>query len=113
MVDELVTLVNEALAALDARPGDIAAMATLESKAHEPAIVAAAAHFGVPVWGIARQALAAMDTPNPSAVVGETLGLESVAEAAVMVRGELLLAKRKSANATCAIGRLHQPPGAR
>ena len=48
-----------------------------------------------------------VETPNPSELVREAVGTPSVAEAAGISSGaELVLEKRKSANATVAIGRL-------
>ena len=48
-----------------------------------------------------------VEVPNPSPVVASAVGTPSVAEAAVLAEdAELLLEKRKSRNATVAIGRL-------
>jgi cobalt-precorrin 5A hydrolase/precorrin-3B C17-methyltransferase len=48
-----------------------------------------------------------MEAPNPSSVVESAVGTPSVAEASVLASGaELLVEKRKSENATVAIGRL-------
>jgi cobalt-precorrin 5A hydrolase/precorrin-3B C17-methyltransferase len=63
--------------------------------------------LGVPLHFHSAEELAAVDTPNPSSVVAGAVGTPSVAEASVLAYGaELLLEKRKSANATVAIGRL-------
>lgn len=105
---EIVALIEASLAQAGDSAGHLAALATLESKADHPAIVAAAAHFGVPVIRLTPEALAARPVPNPSSPVHRQTGLESIAEAAVLATGELLVEKQKSPNATCAIGRLRE-----
>ena len=58
--------------------------------------------------------LSVVEAPNPSELVREAVGTPSVAEAAVVSSGaELVLEKRKSANATVAIGRLPVRGGSR
>jgi cobalt-precorrin 5A hydrolase / precorrin-3B C17-methyltransferase len=52
-------------------------------------------------------ALAAVEVPNPSAVVARAVGTPSVAEAAALVAGgELVVPKQRSAMATVAVARL-------
>ncbi|MGW5771935.1 precorrin-3B C(17)-methyltransferase [Streptomyces longwoodensis] len=104
--DEVLRLVEEALrdAGLSAR--SVAELATVDAKADEPGILAAAARLGVPVVTYSAGELAAVDVPNPSAAPLAAVGTPSVAEAAALVRGgQLLVPKRKSAMATCAVVR--------
>lgn len=105
---EIIGLIEASLAKTREPAGRLAALATRESKADHPALVAAAAHFGVSIIRLESDALAAQSSPNPSSAVHQQTGLESIAEAAVLATGELLVEKRKSANATCAIGRLRE-----
>ncbi|HLL36346.1 MAG TPA: precorrin-3B C(17)-methyltransferase [Streptomyces sp.] len=109
-VEEVLGLIEEALrdAGLSAR--SVAELATVDAKAEEPGIVAAAARLGVPLVTYAAEELAAVEVPNPSDAPLAAVGTPSVAEAAALVRGgELLVPKRKSAAspamATCAVVR--------
>ncbi|GLQ52966.1 hypothetical protein GCM10010862_02240 [Devosia nitrariae] len=104
---ELIALIEAALAEAGHPSSDLTLLATLEAKAGEAAILAAARHFRVPVRAFPANDLTrfAAQVPTPSAAVARHTGLESVAEAAVLACGELVLAKRKSAQATCALGR--------
>ncbi|MGC0341757.1 precorrin-3B C(17)-methyltransferase [Streptomyces sp. SLBN-8D4] len=88
----------------------VAALATVDAKAEEPGIVAAAGRLGVPLVTQSAEELAAVEVPNPSDAPLAAVGTPSVAEAAALVRGgELLVPKRKSAAtpamATCAVVR--------
>ncbi|MEV5875124.1 precorrin-3B C(17)-methyltransferase [Streptomyces sp. NPDC052101] len=109
-VEEVLGLVEDALreAGLSAR--SVAELATVDAKADEPGIVAAAERLGVPVVTYSAERLAAVEVPNPSDAPLAAVGTPSVAEAAALVRGgELLVPKRKStarpAMATCAVVR--------
>jgi cobalt-precorrin 5A hydrolase/precorrin-3B C17-methyltransferase len=76
-------------------------------KSDEAGLLEAASSLGVPLRFHAAGELAAVEVPNPSPVVAEEVGTPSVAEASVLVSGPaLLLEKRKSKNATVALGRL-------
>ncbi|MFI1565756.1 precorrin-3B C(17)-methyltransferase [Streptomyces sp. NPDC020490] len=104
--EEVLGLVEEALreAGLSAR--SVAELATVDAKAGEPGIVAAAGRLGVPLVTYPAGELAAVDVPNPSAAPLAAVGTPSVAEAAALLGGgELLVPKRKSAMATCAVVR--------
>lgn len=84
--------------------GELVALATVDRRATEPAMLAAAAHFGVPLRTHAADALAAVDVPTPSAVVARHVGTPSVAEAAALLSGtRLLVPKTRSEHATCAV----------
>lgn len=105
---EVIALVEESLARAGLAPGDLTGLATVTAKAGEAGIVAAAAHFGVPLTTFPAEALAATPVPTPSPAPLATLGTPSVAEAAALLAapgGELLVPKRKSARATVAIAR--------
>jgi len=101
---ELRALVDAAVAAA---PGDVAAIATVDRREGEPCVAELAATRGVPLRTHGAGALAAVDVPTPSAVVARHVGTRSVAEAAALLsagRGaRLVVAKRRSPHATCAI----------
>lgn len=103
---EVIALIESTLAREDLSPRALAALATLDIKSDEAAFRVAADHFGVPLRLFSAQDLAAerQRVPNPSAVVEAETGTPSVAEAAALKAGHLLVPKRKSRHATCAIG---------
>ncbi|MBE2316022.1 cobalamin biosynthesis protein [Solirubrobacter sp. CPCC 204708] len=97
--EELRALIDATLPA-----GELVALATVDRRADEPAMVAAAEHFGVPLRTFPATALAAVDVPTPSAVVARHVGTPSVAEAAALLSGtRLLVPKTRSEHATCAV----------
>ncbi len=90
-------------------PESLAALASADVKAAEPGLVALARSLGVPLVTYAAPTLAAQPVPSPSAVVDGHVGTPSVAEASVLAHGaELVIGKRRTPEATCAIGRI--PP---
>lgn len=105
--DELADLVDATLATLPGRP---AAIATIDSRATEPCMLAVADRHGVPLVTHPADDLARVLVPTPSAVVAEHVGTPSVAEAAALLsagRDAVLVAeKRRSAHATCAVARM-------
>ncbi|GAB3965551.1 precorrin-3B C(17)-methyltransferase [Actinoallomurus acanthiterrae] len=111
--EEVGALVDEALAAAALDPASVRCLATVDLKADEEGILQAAAARGWEVVTYPAEALASVAVPNPSEVVRAEVGTPSVAEAAAL-RGarehgrdaELVVEKRKSANATAAIARL-------
>lgn len=109
--DEVIGLVTAPLAAHGLTAKSLAALATLDLKADETAFHAAAAHFGVPLRLFTAAELAAERhrLVHPSPIVEAETGTPGVAEAAALKAGALIVAKRKSARATCAIGRAPQP----
>lgn len=118
---ELDRLVARTLAEAGIAPGSLAAIATLDLKADEPAVNALAGKLGVPLRLFTAEELEAM-TPrlaNPSDVVFAEVGTHGVSEAAALATAEgtvLAVAKRKTANTTCAIARAPAPittPGGR
>ncbi|MFF7656042.1 cobalamin biosynthesis protein [Streptomyces sp. NPDC007983] len=115
-VGEVTGLVAAALAGAGLAPCGVAELATVEAKAGEPGLLAAAERFGVPLRGYGARMLAAVEVTNPSTAALTAMGTPSVAEAAALLAagpgGELLVAKRKSepgagrpSRATCAIAR--------
>jgi cobalamin biosynthesis protein CbiG len=88
---------DEVLAAVDAvlPPGaaDVR-LATLDVRAAEPGIAAAAERRGWPLTGVPAGELAAVPVPNPSARVADRVGTPSVAEAAALLGGGALLVAR-------------------
>jgi cobalamin biosynthesis protein CbiG len=107
--DELEDLVAAALEAAALTHADVALLATADVKAGEPALVALARAHRWPLRFYTAARLARVPVPTPSAVVAAHVGTPSVAEAAALLaagRGaELVVDKRRSAHATCAIAR--------
>ena len=101
---ELRALVDAAIAGTR---GGIAAIATVDRREHEPCVVALAALHGGALRVHPAGALAAVDVPSPSGVVARHVGTPSVAEAAALLSAgpgaRLLVEKRRSPHATCAI----------
>ncbi|MBB3083494.1 cobalamin biosynthesis protein [Geodermatophilus sabuli] len=90
----------EVLAAVDAvlpacaAPQDGVRLATLDVRAAEPGLQAAAAARGWPLTGHPAATLAAVPVPSPSARVADAVGTASVAEAAALLGGGTLLVAR-------------------
>jgi cobalamin biosynthesis protein CbiG len=100
-VGELLALVDGALEGLG---GELGALATVDRRAGEPGVVAAADARGVPLLTYTAQELAAVEVPTPSAVVARHVGTPSVAEAAALLGGgRLVVRKQRSEHATCAV----------
>ncbi len=108
-VDEVIALAEQALrdAGIDCRA--LACIATLDVRLSEPAIVAAAARFSVPLKAFPVAVLEA-ETPRlktPSNLVFAITGCHGVAEAAALAAvgetGDLIVPKLKSAHATAAV----------
>ncbi|MEE1809093.1 precorrin-3B C(17)-methyltransferase [Streptomyces sp. BE133] len=111
-VEEVLGLIRDALCEAGLSPLSIAELVTVDAKADEPGIVAAASQLGVPLRTYAADELARIEVPNPSGAPLAAVGTPSVAEAAALATGgELLVPKRKSspvgraAMATCAVVR--------
>ena len=109
--NELIALLTETLSGADLAAQSLAAIATIDVKADEAALHAIARHFDVPLRVFAADDLAAEAArlENPSEIVRAEVGTPGVSEAAALKAGELLVPKRKSKRATCAIGRAPQP----
>jgi len=104
---EVLGLIRESLATGGLAAESIRELSTVDLKATEPGIVAAAGELGVPLLTHPAQTLATVDVPDPSEVVRAAVGTPSVAEAAALASGgELIVPKRKSAHATVAVARV-------
>ena len=110
--DDLLALAERALQEAGLKPGALVSIASINTKTAEPAILAVAAHFGMPMQFFDAPTLE-RETPrleNPSALVFARVGCHGVAEAAALAAagpdGRLVLPKRKSAFATAAIARI-------
>jgi cobalt-precorrin 5A hydrolase len=95
-------------------PEHITAVATLDVRAEEPAMLAVARHFSVPLVTFSAARLEA-ETPrlaNPSDLVFAYTGCHGVAEAAALAQAgpdaRLLVEKTKSAHATVAVAESFQ-----
>jgi cobalt-precorrin 5A hydrolase len=89
--------VAEVLAAVDAvlpAGADQVRLATLDVRAAEPGLLAAAGARGWSLTGHPAAALAAVPVPSPSARVAAAVGTPSVAEAAALLDGGTLLVGR-------------------
>ncbi|TNY36802.1 precorrin-3B C(17)-methyltransferase [Thermomonospora catenispora] len=111
--DEVDGLIGRALAEAGLAPASVRCLATVDRKADEAGIVAAARRRDLPVLTFPAEELAAEDVPHPSPVVRAAVGTPSVAEAAALRAArslgraaELVVTKRKSASATVAVARL-------
>ncbi|MEM6986277.1 MAG: cobalamin biosynthesis protein, partial [Pseudomonadota bacterium] len=106
---ELQALVTRSLAEQGISSASIAAVVSLDLKSDEPAVQALAEALKVPARFFDREALAAQADrlANPSEIVRAEVGVPGVAEAAALAAvgddGVLVMEKRKSARATCAL----------
>lgn len=112
-LDEVLGLIRDTLAGAGLSPSDVAELVSVDARAEEPGIVAAAARLGVPLRTYTAEELARVEVPHPSGAPLAAVGTPSVAEAAALAAGgELLVPKRKSrpkgraAMVTCAVARL-------
>ncbi|WP_408909559.1 cobalamin biosynthesis protein [Streptomyces solicavernae] len=109
-VDEVLGLVRAVLREAGQPERGVGALATVDAKAGEPGVVAAASALGVPLLTYPAAELAQVAVPHPAGVVLAAVGTPSVAEAAALAAGgRLLVPKRRSspedrpARATCAL----------
>ena len=106
---ELVDLVRATLAQAGLAEGAVACLASIDLKADEPAVIAAAAALDVPLVLFDAAALEAQSPrlANPSEVVFAEVGCHGVSEGAALAAagaaGELVVAKTKTKRATCAV----------
>lgn len=107
----VIDLIEQTLSDNNLSPHAIAAITSIDLKADEQALHAAANHFDVPLRVFSKDELGAEAdrVPNPSQVVLSEVGTPSVAEAAAIKAGQLLVSKQKTAKATCAIGIANAP----
>lgn len=110
---EVGALIDATLADAGLAAESVRCLATIDRKAREPGIAAAAAERG---WSLVTHpagALAAVPVPNPSETVRAAVGTPSVAEAAALLTArsqgrdaELVAGKRRTGAATAAVARL-------
>ena len=113
--EALWALVSRTLAEAGVAPGAVAAVATIALKADEAAILEAARRLGAPLRLFDAAVLEA-ETPRlvtPSEVVFAEVGAHGVAEAAALAcagpDAALVVPKRKTGEATCALARAPAP----
>jgi cobalt-precorrin 5A hydrolase len=97
------TFAHERLSLLSLR-----ALASIAAKKDEPGLLEAARRLGVEFLWFTAAELQQITVPNPSRQAARHVGAKSVSEAAALQagRGELILPKRKSRNATLAVARV-------
>ena len=106
--EELWTLVTDTLRGAGIAEGAIACVASIDLKADEPAMNQVSRRLGVPFRLFTADELEACSERllNPSEVVFAEVRCHGVSEgAALACGGELVVPKRKTANATCALSR--------
>ena len=109
---EVLALAIEALDAVGIDAAELAAIASIDSRRQEAAILAVARHFAVPAvfFDALRLEEETQRLKNPSEIVFARVGCHGVAESAALAAigadGELVLGKIKSAHATAAIARI-------
>jgi cobalt-precorrin 5A hydrolase / precorrin-3B C17-methyltransferase len=114
-VEELAALVQASLAEAGLAPQAVAVVVSIDLKLDEAAVHELARRLGVPARFFAAAELLAQTErlANPSEAVFRETGCWGVAEGAALAAvgpdGELIVAKRKSARATCAIARAAAP----
>lgn len=109
--DEIVALIENTLETNGLARQSLAALATLAGRKAHPALLATAAHFGVPLRTFTKREIERerMRLATPSDTVDAATGLAGVCEAAALKAGRLIVAKQASAQATCAIGKADSP----
>jgi cobalt-precorrin 5A hydrolase/precorrin-3B C17-methyltransferase len=113
--EELQALVRDTLAEAGLAEAAVGVVASIDVKADEPAVHAAARFFDVPArfFDADRLESEAPRLMNPSDVVFREVGCHGVAEgaalAAVGPTGRLVVAKRRSTRATCAVAAAPAP----
>ncbi|WP_212994149.1 cobalamin biosynthesis protein [Actinoplanes auranticolor] len=107
--EELNAAVDVALRQAGLEPDAIAALATLDRRAAEAGVRAAAQRHGWEVIGFTAAELAAVDVPHASGLVAAATGTPSVAEAAALLAAGpdavLVLPKTAFPRATVAVAR--------
>lgn len=108
-IDEMWDLVSKCLLDSNIAAGSISSIGSLDLKGDEPAMIETATRLGVPFRLFEANELESL-TPklaNPSEVVFAEVGCHGVSEAAALALsgGSLVVEKKKTANATCAIAK--------
>ncbi len=113
-VEALEELVLRVLAERDLSPASLAVLASAEAKRDEPGLLELARRLGLETVFYPATRLAAVEVPNPSALVDRHMGTASVCEAAALLAAgsrRLLVKKQKTSEVTLALA-LRRPPGA-
>lgn len=114
---ELLDHVQAVLAAEGIDADAVACIATIDLKAGAPAIEAVARALDVPLWLFSAAELEAQTArlAHPSSAVFARIGCHGVAEGAALAaagqQGHLIVDKRKSRTATCAVAQAPGPLG--
>ena len=91
-------------------PASLAALASIDVKSDEPGLLALASELNLPLRFFSGEQLkAAGAVPNPSAVVRQHVGVESVCEAAAILGarlGRLIVPKQRTTDTTVAVARI-------
>ena len=108
-VDEMWNLVSKCMEEANIAAGSISSVGSIDLKGDEPAIIETALRLGVPFRLFEANELESL-TPklaNPSEVVFTEVGCHGVSEAAAIALsgGSLVVEKKKTMNATCAIAK--------
>ena len=108
-VDEMWNLVSKCMEEANIAAGSISSVGSIDLKGDEPAIIETALRLGVPFRLFEASELESL-TPklaNPSEVVFTEVGCHGVSEAAAIALsgGSLVVEKKKTMNATCAIAK--------
>ena len=110
---ELIELAEKTLGDAGLTPHAVAVVVSIDLKSDEDAVHELASHFKVPARFFSADELESefQRLANPSEVVFAEVGCHGVSEgsalAAVGIEGELLVEKKKSSRATCAIAKSH------
>ncbi|MEM6357559.1 MAG: precorrin-3B C(17)-methyltransferase, partial [Pseudomonadota bacterium] len=113
--DEMIALVQQSLADAGLSAGAVAGVFSLDLKADEAAVHALAGNLDAPArfFDAATLEAATPRLATPSETVFREVGCHGVAEGAALVAAGsaagLVLTKRKSANATCAVASIPEP----
>ncbi|MCW2544566.1 MAG: precorrin methylase [Frankiales bacterium] len=105
-VGELEELITTTLATHGLSARSVTTVATVDAKAEEPGIVELCARTGWTLVTHDAETLASTQVPNPSEHPQLAVGTPSVAEAAALQHGELVVEKTKSAMGTLAVSRI-------
>lgn len=112
----LEAAIDQALGRVDATRDAVAALATIDKKRDESALVAVSVRYRWPIYFFDAEQLAQVTVPNPSETVRRHMGTPAVSEAAALLAGNvgldaLILEKHKylgsdGKNATVSIVRI-------
>lgn len=109
---DILALLDTCLETAHAARSDILGLVTRDTRADHPALASVSRLLAVPLITLPSERLERA-VPNPSLRVAGHAGVASVAEAAALAFGPLVLAKQRSANVTCALSRYDAEGAAR